>query len=208
MPRGKSRAPENLPQEAETWVVAVHQMRVWITPEDDTPYRPFIVLIYNPEPDLLQQMEVMGDKPAAEELLRVMTKAMQQPPKGTGQKPHRPRRVVGEEADLARALQPLVAGWEMTVAYEPRPLEMEEILQDLELHMRGGRPEIPALLAAEGVTPELGGGVFAAAAEFYRAAPWVYLSNQDTLAIRVEPETEARFAQVMGGAGIEYGLAV
>jgi tetratricopeptide (TPR) repeat protein len=85
---------------------------------------------------------------------------------------------------------------------------MEEILQDLETHMRGGRPEIPALLAAKGVTPELGGGVFAAAAEFYRAAPWIYLSDQDTLAIRVEPETEARFAQVMGGAGIEYGLAV
>jgi tetratricopeptide (TPR) repeat protein len=183
-------------------------MRVWITPEDESPYRPFITLIYNPEPDLLQYMELFEQQPTAEKVRAAVTQAIQKPPQGTGQKPHRPRKVVLEEAGLAQALQPLLADLEIVVEYEPRSAEMNEILDSLEQHMRGGQPEIAPLLAEAGVTPELTGGVFAAAAEFYRAAPWVYLSDQDTLAIRVEPESEPRFAQVMGGAGIEYGIAM
>lgn len=209
MPRGKTgRSPAHLPQQAETWVIAIHQMRVWITPEDQSPYRPFITLIYNPEPDLLQYMELFEEEPAAEAVMIAMTHAIQKPPQGTGQKPHRPRKVVVEEAGLAQALQSLLAGLEIEVEYQPRSAEIAEILNSLEQHMRGGQPEIDPLLAEAGVTPELAGGVFVAAAEFYRAAPWVHLSDQDTLAIRVEPETEPRFAQVMGGAGIEYGMAM
>jgi hypothetical protein len=56
--------------------------------------------------------------------------------------------------------------------------------------MRDGEPEIPGLLSVEGVTPELAGELFAAATEFYRAAPWVRLYNVQCLAVRLATETE------------------
>jgi tetratricopeptide (TPR) repeat protein len=132
---------------------------------------------------------------------------MQKPPKGTNQKPHRPQQIQFEDETLAASLTSPLA--QIGIAAQPYPHlpGVDELVQDLESHLRGG-PEHPGLLSVKGVTPELVGGMFSAAAEFYRAAPWVRLTDQQTLAIRVAPEKQPRFAQVMGNGGVEYGLAV
>jgi hypothetical protein len=52
-------------------------------------------------------------------------------------------------------------------------------------------------------------GFFDAAAECYRAAPWVRLANDQPIALRISAERgDERIAVVMGNAGMEYGLAV
>jgi hypothetical protein len=76
----------------------------------------------------------------------------------------------------------------------------------LEEHLRGDEEGIPAMLDVPGVTVELLRGVFEAAAEFYRAAPWVQLSNDQVIAVRHPNEREYRYVVVMGQAGMEYGL--
>jgi len=71
------------------------------------------------------------------------------------------------------------------------------------------RPSRSSRLAiVPGVTPELVGELFAAAAEFHRAAPWVKLVNAQALAIRLFTEVEPSYVSVMGNAGIEYGLSI
>ncbi|MGH2523239.1 MAG: DUF7309 domain-containing protein, partial [Anaerolineales bacterium] len=69
--------------------------------------------------------------------------------------------------------------------------------------------EQPGLLSVEGVTPELVQGLFAAAAEFYRAEPWVKLNNSQTFALRFPAKGGPEWVvSVMGNGGVEYGLSV
>lgn len=207
MPRKMRRAPENLPQQAETWHLLIQQLRIWITPPDEEPWRPYIVLVLNIESGVLQFFELVPERPAPEQLQDILWRAMQQPPKNVGQKPHRPARVQFEEAAPAQTLKPALEKLNIEVQVHPRFDEMNELIVDMEENMRGG-PENPGLLSVKGVTTDLVGGVFAAAADFYRAEPWVQLTDQHPLAIRVLPEQQPRLAIVMGNAGMEYGLAV
>ena len=207
MYRKSRRLPGDLPQHAETWHVAIRHLRTWITPPDEDPWRPYAVVVLSLDTGVLQAAEITPGQPTPEELLPILFQAMQKPPKGTNQKPHRPQQIQFEDETLAAALNSPLAQIGITAQLHPHLQGIDELLQDLESHLRGG-PEHPGLLSVKGVTPELVGGMFAAAAEFYRAAPWVRLTDQQTLAIRVAPEKQPRFAQVMGNGGVEYGLAV
>lgn len=201
------RSPDKLPQLAESWYVIIRQLRVWIAPPDEDPWRPYAVIVLNLETGMLQKAEVAPAPPESEQLLKILLEVMLKPPRETGQKPHRPQHILVPEAALAAALAPELAGLGIKTGHEPHLEGVGELVQELENHLRGG-PEHPGLLSVKGVTPELVGGLFAAAAEFYRAAPWVQLTDQHTLAIRVFPEKQPRFVQVMGNGGVEYGLAM
>lgn len=206
MPR-KSHLAGKLPQLSEIWHVAVEQLRIWITPPDEEPSRPFVVMILNLTMGLIQKMELVANYPSPAQLLEILFQAMQEPPQAVGQKRHRPQEIQIEAPALAEALVPELEKIDIRVQQYSRPEEVDQILNNLELHLRG-KPENPGLLSVKGVTPELVGGLFAAAAEFYRAAPWIHLNDQQTLAIHVPPEQSPRFVQVMGNAGVEYGLAM
>jgi tetratricopeptide (TPR) repeat protein len=205
--RRSRRSPGDLPQQSETWYVAVRHLRIWITPPDEDPSRPFAVLILNLDTGILQKLEATPDYPAPEPMLKMLFQSMKEPPEGTGQKPHRPTEVLFEDPALVAALSPELEKIGVNVGQHLLPEVVDELVHDLELSLRG-KPENPGLLSVKGVTPELVGGMFAAAAEFYRAAPWMHLSDQQTLAVQVLPEREPRFVQVMGGGGVTYGLAM
>jgi len=202
------RAPADLPQYDETWHVLVHHVRVWITPEFEEPYRPYVILVFNLEPDFMQGMEVVPHKPSAREIGDVLIKAMQKPPLSTRQKAHRPNRIQLEEADWATTLKPELAKLNIGVQQYPRPDGFNAVIADMEQHMRGEGPEIPGLLTVRGVTPQFLESLFSAAADFYRAEPWLHLSDQHPLAVQVLPEKKPRYLHIMGNAGIEYGLAM
>ncbi|HEX9923330.1 MAG TPA: hypothetical protein VGD99_11775 [Anaerolineae bacterium] len=204
--RKTNRSPDKLPQLPETWHVAIHQLRIWVTPPDEAPSRPFIVMVLNLTLGLFQKAQLVSDQPQPDEIRSILQEAMQSPD-DEAQKPHRPEVIQIEEATLATALTPDMADIEITVEHEPRPEGVGDIIEDMENHMRGG-PPLPGLLSVKGVTPDLVGGLFAAAAEFYRAAPWIHLSDQDSLSLRVASEPQPRFAVVMGNAGVEYGLTM
>lgn len=205
--RRSRRSPVSLPQRPETWHVAVRHLRIWIVPPDEEPSRPFVTLVLNLDTGMIQKTEITPDYPTSEAMLEILVQGMQESPESTRQKPHRPAEIQFEDALLAGALAPELEKIGVGTEHHPLPEVVDEIIQDLETHMRG-RPEHPGFLSVKGVTPELVGGMFAAAAEFYRAAPWVHLTDQHTLAVRVSPERKARFVQVMGNAGVEYGLAM
>jgi hypothetical protein len=182
-------------------------LRIWIVPPDEEPSRPFVTLVLNLDKGVLQKLESMPGRPAPEQMLEMLIQAMQEPTEDTGQEPHRPTQIHFEDAATVEALTPELAKMGINVGRQLLPEVVDELVEDLELSLRG-RPEHPGLLSEKGVTPELAGGLFAAAAEFYRTAPWVHLTDQQTFAVRVPPERKARFVQVMGGGGVAYGLVV
>jgi hypothetical protein len=67
----------------------------------------------------------------------------------------------------------------------------------------------PGLLAGDGVTPEQAGAVFAAAADFYRHAPWKVLGSEAAVRIAGDDFPDGPwYAVVMGMAGMTAGVAL
>ena len=124
---------------------------------------------------------------------------MKRPPRELG-KECRPRRIALDDATLVEPLQALLkqAGLDTEVLPAKFPNEFYEIVRELEDHLRGDEEGIPAMLATPGVTVELLQSVFEAAAEFYRSAPWIRLSNDQVIAVRYPNEQEYRYTVVMG----------
>jgi tetratricopeptide (TPR) repeat protein len=135
-------------------------------------------------------------------------KAMRKPPRELGVPPGRPQGIALTDSAMAEGLVDLLAeaGLELDIFETDLPEEFKTVVAELEGHLRGG-PEHPGYLSVEGVTPDLVGAFYAAAAEFYRAAPWVHLNNYQVLALRHPEESDYRFVIVMGQGGVEYGLA-
>ncbi len=180
-------------------------MRVWVAPPDEAPSRPWLALLLNLQKGLIQQADVLQAEPDSKTLLTIVQKAMQRNEPQLQMTPHRPTMISFEEVGMAETLRTSLARMGINSTVLDRPEGVDELLRELEENMRG-QPEIPGLLEGHGVKPALVEGLFAAAAYFYRAAPWSDLTDQHPLAVTVGKTK--RCAVVMGADGMEYGLAV
>jgi hypothetical protein len=69
--------------------------------------------------------------------------------------------------------------------------------------------DMPGLLTVPGVTPEVVGGVYEAAAEFYRQAPWRRLGYESAVQIECERFPGGPwYAVIMGASGMTMGLTL
>jgi len=207
MPRAAKKSPLEVPQSTDTWYFASRRLRAWIVAEDDEPVRPYLLIVVNLSTGLIQNLTV-GKKPVPEEAQKTLFTAMTRPPRGLKIEPQRPARIFFEDRQLQQSLAPALQEVGVQTMYRPRPGELDELVEELEAQLGGDRAEIPDLLSGVRVTAKMIGALFAAAADFYRAAPWVQLANEDVLAIRVPPQKEPYFVSVMGQGGVEYGLAL
>ena len=199
------RQPKDLPQHKDVWHAFVVHLRTWITEPDKKPVRPFSLLILNLTDGTIVNAEI-AETPTSDWARKTIVAAITRP--GRGRRPYRPRLITLPDPEWVTALTPALAEIGVECQQMDTPDEVHPIVAELERHMRGGNPQVPGLLSVQGATPELVGELFAAATEFYRAAPWVRLVNAQALAIRLSTETEPHFVSVMGNAGIEYGLSV
>ena len=207
MARRKTNRPiESLPQRDETWILAYKMLRAWIH-DDDVPYRPYGTLIVNPDSGIIQMMDVSQATPSVKEVLATLAKAMRRPPAYTGQKAHRPKLIISDDADLIGGLRTELSPFDIEAEVIERPSEIDKIFADLEQTMRVD-DQLDSIVSVQGVTPQFAGALYAAAADYYRAAPWVQLTDQDFLAIQVGKQAQPYFVSVMGNGGIEYGLAM
>ncbi len=198
------------PQVPETWGVGLVQLRTWLTPDDDEempPVRPYLGLILDLEGGAVLGSEMFEQLPDPAKLLDTLLQAMNHPTLGAG-KPRRPQRVFCAESALTESLQPELAT--LNIDCETRALPMlPDIARELESFMHADEPAPEGLLTTAGVTPALVQGLFAAAADFYRAAPWVKLHNGQTFAVRFPVAGGADWVvSIMGNGGVEYGLSV
>ncbi len=209
MPRQRQPKPSDRPQTNETWGALVTQLRIWITPEDAPPSRPFLVMALDLDHDRVLAQDMFPQTPTAEDVEAVLADAINHPASGAGQ-PRRPAKVVFVDAAWAEALAPALARVDVAWSVHPQP-ELENVVRLLEEHIRGV-PEHPGLLSVKGATPEFVGALFSAAADFYRAAPWEQLNNGQTFALQIAEGTAGGgrtwIVSVMGNGGVEYGLGL
>jgi tetratricopeptide (TPR) repeat protein len=203
----KKKTPLDVPQTQDDWYFLVREMRTWTVSEDEEPQRPYIVMIINLQTGAVHSHK-LGPKPSPQEAQKLLFETMLHPEKELKVPAQRPQRIFFEERQWLDELAPALQQIGVQAKYRSMKSDFDPMIRDLEAYLRGGRAEPPGLLAQKGVNIRLLAGLFAAAADFYRAAPWVRLSNDDLLAVRVAPQKEPYYITVMGQGGIEYGLAV
>jgi tetratricopeptide (TPR) repeat protein len=201
------KSPLDIEQTSDTWFLVVRQLRIWLGAEDETPFRPYVTLAVNMNTGAIHGTQ-LGEEPSAKELEKQLFQFMTKPDKNLHILPQRPARLFLERQDLAKALSPALMEIGVQVKYRSQTGEIDEIIHNLEDHLRGDAPDVPGLLSQKGVSLQMVASLFAAAAAFYRAAPWVELSNSDLLALKVSQQKEPWFVTVMGQGGMEYGLAL
>ncbi len=199
------RHPQDLPQREDIWHAFVIRLQTWVTEPGKKPVRPYGLMILNSTDGKimgLEAVETVSPDWARESLFKAITRP------GPGLQPHRPQIITLADPALVAALPPALSEIGVECRQMDTPVEAREIVADIEGHIRGDRPDVPGLLSVEGVTPEIVGDLFGAAAEFYRSAPWVWLTNTQALAVQIPSKAAPRYVSVMGNAGVEYGLSV
>ncbi len=201
------KTPPDLTQSSASWYFFVQRLHIWITPEVEPPYRPFVSLIFNLSTRTIRGYDI-GVDPTASDAEEMLIKAMTKPELSKDDKPERPARIFFEDKQWMTALRPALQEIGIECRLRPQPELRRELVADLETFLLGDKPLIPGLLRQKRVNPPLVGALFEAAAEFYRAAPWVQLGNNHLLALSVSSQKEPYYATVMGQGGVEYGLGV
>jgi hypothetical protein len=202
-PSAKALLNARLPQEPDVWQADFRQLPSWIT-VGGARVRPWMILVTSRSHGLVLAHDLSEEEPSSALLWEALVRAMRDPAAGT---PHRPTVVQVRADDRWESLQPHAeaVGIELAVAEELD--QMEDVLADLAEHVGGSPP--PGVLDGPGVTPELVGHFYEAAAAFYRQAPWKAVGYE--AAIKVECDAHPGgpwYAVLMGQSGLTTGLAL
>jgi len=210
-----------LRQREEVWECSGRAARWWITPPGKLPRRPSVILIVAAHSGRVVRVEFDDDPPPAprptgfalpppvptpEQVFAQLLQAMRRPASGAGS-PRRPALVYLDRPELAEALAPGLGELEVRCRCRRTLPALEAAMRQLEArHDRRG--PIPGLLTLPGVTVPLVARLCELAAEYYRQAPWHYLTDREPFEVRYPPDGPARYAIVMGSGGQVFGLAV
>ena len=119
----------------------------------------------------------------------------------------RPSHLEMTDATLGAQLVEALGDPELAVTVRPDLPEVGRVLREAQRSMEEDEPGLPDALDARGVTVERMRTFADAAREFYTAAPWQHLSDQDL--IHVETPAVAgglRFVSLLGAARVTFGL--
>jgi hypothetical protein len=197
---------QRLKQCDEVWAGTCRLARMWITPKNAPPYRPYVALLLNHKNKILR-FQVLEQPPTTEQLLEVLVRAMRRPMLGSGWRARRPISVYLDNADYVAALIPRLAELDVGCEYRTSLPAVDDALYSMATGM--GRYElIPGLLSIPSITPPLLGQLYTLTTQFYQATPWRRLNDQHPLEIRYPPDSKPRYGVVMGSGGEVVGLAV
>jgi hypothetical protein len=148
--------------------------------------------------------ELTHEPPTVAQAWQVLLRAMERPEAG---EPHRPTEVqMAEGPGWAQSLRPALGaigvGCEAVAALDG----LDTLLDELSGHLAAQGTS--ALLDMPGVTPEAVGGLFDAAAVFYRQAPWKKTGERPIRIDCARFESGPWYAVVMGQAGMTSGLVL
>ncbi len=154
--------------------------------------------------------DFLTDPPSeSDDVARVLIEAVEKASTRVGRWP---RTIAVRREVIARELRPLLGERHTSVTTTRLP-EVDEAGRSLMAHMNPGSPErplglsIPDRWGSWGLPTALVGELFAASAAFFRDRPWERLVNAD-LMMATTPGGTSWTMIVLGGAGMEYGVAL
>jgi len=189
-----------LPQRSkDVWQGGVIRMPTWVDGPDGTPYRPLGAVWVSLETGL---MNVKIAEPSDRDVALAVSALIELGLKFSQTRPTMIEvtdRVFGEQ--VAHAL----GDPELPIAIVPRVDVVKALVARMAAEQEG--EVAPAALDAKGVTTDRMRAFASAAREFYTAAPWRYLSDEDLVHVEESRIGRSfRYLTVLGGAGYSFGL--
>ncbi|HWE36167.1 MAG TPA: hypothetical protein VG406_06310 [Isosphaeraceae bacterium] len=201
-PLSKERL-RRLPREFDTWQADAREFPRHIEAEGHR-FRPWMVLVTSRTDNLVLGNALSEVPPTPEEVWDALAAAMLEPAMG---EPHRPAEVQVRSHPTWDALRGHLAEIDVECVEVDVLDQLDFVHESLTKHLESEEP--PGLLAMPGMTPGRIAGFFAAAAEFYRRAPWRALGYEATARIDCPKfESGPWYAVVMGQSGLTLGLAL
>jgi tetratricopeptide (TPR) repeat protein len=184
---------------ADTWQGGLVRLPTWVDDPDGTPRRPWGAVWVSLETDLVSvKLESEPDWTVALDALTDL---------GLKFAHSRPARLEVNDAALGAKLVEALGGRELAVSVSvDLPIVRDKIREMTEALQDGPVP--PDALWARGVTVERMRAFATAAREFYEAAPWRHLSDEDLIHVEAPAVGRGfRYVTVLGAAGQTFGLA-
>lgn len=195
-----------LPQRDDNWFLVIRKLKTWITTAEGDAVRPYLAILLDLDRDLVLESDLSQDIQNQQQLRLILERAMRKPAKFLRQTPHRPARIYFEQDDLQQAMHPFLAEIGVDSGQQTSNELLKVLIEELEEKLKEDEQEEPGLLSIPGITIDLVGEFYTAAAAYYEQQPWAYLSGDQPLAFEVLPEQEQGFVQLMGNSGVEYGF--
>jgi tetratricopeptide (TPR) repeat protein len=194
-----------LPQYQETWHLGIRELKLGLPTDPDGLAYPVMILL-NWDTRNVQAFEVYAGDPKNQDALEFVQNTISKPSEDLSLPPHRPKFLLIEDEKLVATLQPALKKIGIQVQLTDRLDIIDEIVSAMEQEVRATLIDIPGLLTGKGVSADLVGDVFEAAAEFYRARPWETLADNQPLKVNILPRGWKRYLLILGQGGIEFGI--
>ncbi|MBM3189031.1 MAG: hypothetical protein FJZ90_09960, partial [Chloroflexi bacterium] len=205
MPGNLLDRARGLKQSGATWQCTARRAPTWITPKKQPPYRPYVVLVLEAEKGMMRAFDIHDELPKPDMVLQTLLQAMLRPAMGSGGR-HRPAHILIDNEALVQSLTPQLTAMDIRCAYRADLPLMTAALHEMAAHINKREP-MPGLLSQPGMTVPLVAELYAAAADYYRQAPWRWLSDGQPIEVHYPPEARARYALVLGHGGDAFGLS-
>ena len=198
----------SLPQSYGTiWQATVSRVPTWLR-EGDRMVRPWSILIVNHTDHLIIGQELAVQEPGPEVLFDRLAHAMRKPAAG---KRHRPSEIQVRDEAVWDAVQPHLQEIGVDCIFRSELEEADFILAEMQkMMLPEGQP--PALVEMANFNSAQGASFYAAAAAYFRSAPWRRVPADSLIQIDCPQLAEFSsghwYAVVLGQAGKTLGLAL
>lgn len=204
----KNINPSELPQSTDSWYFLCRKIRAWVNSNSGEPFRPYVLLTFNLQTGMIRATQMLEQLPTSEEIHEMLFGTMAIPMEKRTSIPQRPKRVIFEDQQTFKNLKSALLEIGVDARYKPEKQFFDELIADLESSFEQNEVILAGLLTQPHVTRKMVEALFKAAAQFYRSEPWVILSNNDLLSIKLPTQNAPYYICVMGQGGVEYGLVV
>lgn len=189
----------------DTWQGDIVQMRGWVTGEAGGPYRPCMAMWVS----VRQEIVKCGDLARPQNCnLAMAVDALFHFALESEFGGYRSGQIEVRDAALAERLSGLLVDTGIDVRFVEALPALDRVQDEMEASFAGPKPKLPRLLDARGVTIDVLRDFAVVAADYYRAAPWRFLTDADLIHIE-QPKPPAGMSEcvVLGAAGETFGLA-
>jgi tetratricopeptide (TPR) repeat protein len=208
MPSQDNFSPKDLPLKDETWQLSIRPLSGRSIHTNQTASQMHMLMLTDLDNELVLATEMFQNPPDITQLQQILFQAMIPDKQDARQAPHRPQKIQCDNAQQVQVLQSWLAEIGVQAEFTSPDEDIDQLFAEIETLFQNEINEIPGLLTIEGVTVDLAGNLFAAAASFYRAAPWKNLSDDQPLAVKFPDWGKQGYIQLMGNAGLEFGLVL
>ena len=195
---------EHLPQRPDvTWQGGLIHLPGWVENEEGKPCRPYAAIWVAAESGLVAPPQLcLDESEASTAVLDGLIVFATDGPLGG----YRPGRVEVKQEALATFLSHALAGTGIDVAQRDSVPAFDRVAGDFVEHITD-EPPAPGALEGKGVTIDRMRAFAEAAKQFYEAAPWQHLTDEDLLRVRSpKPPAGMGCVAVLGAGGQTFGL--